>query len=196
MVRAIGCRRGRRTELGRSSAGRVRAEPVCRLERRVDINVHLSINNGSGWSTQQEVPAALTNLRPAIAFDPDLAAIIVAWTTPANRIQYEVYSLLFGSFTEGATIPFASSPSGPALAVVGNQLFEAHKGTTTDFVYYSSQPPGQLVGTWTSDHTVPSTDTEFSPTLAANGPTLTTGWKQTCPGCSSPLFTTSSDPQP
>ena len=159
-------------------------------------NVYLSINNGTGWGTQQVVPAAVTNLRPAITYDPDLAAVIVAWTTPANRIQYKVYSLLFGSFTEGATIPFASSPSGPALAVVGNQLFEAHKGTTTDFVYYSSQPPGQLVGTWTSDHTVPSTDTEFSPALAANGPTLITGWKQTCPGCSSPLFTTSSDPQP
>ena len=156
-------------------------------------NVDFSYDTPSGWTTPQQVPGATTNLRPAITYDAPLAAVIIGWTTPSNKIAYEVYSPLLEAFTEGETIPFASSPSGPAFAVVRDQLFEVHLGTTTNLLYYSSQPPNKLISTWTSDQSVPSTDTQYSPSVAVNGPTLFVAWKDSC-GCSSPLSFTSSDP--
>ena len=163
---------------------------------KATTDVWISIDNGGGWQAQLEVPGSDTNLRPAITYAPQTGSIVIAWTTPSNRIEYEVYSLLLGdTFLDTTTIPGESSVSGPALTVVASdRLFEAHTGSTDNDVYYSSLPAGKLVGTWSNDQPIPASNTQFSPALAGNGPTLFAGWRITCSGCASPLYTSETDP--
>ena len=155
-------------------------------------NVYLSYNLGGGWSTQITVPGASTDSSPAITYYPDLAAIVVAWTTSADTMHDAVYALLFGSFTASGTIP-GGTDQGPALATLGDRLFAAWKGTTTNKVFYSSQPALSLVGTWAPQQTIPAAFTLTSPALASLAPTLFTAWTGNC-GCSTMMWYSASDP--
>ncbi len=137
-------------------------------------SVWFSIDTGSSWTAQETVPGASTGTRPAITFFPSLGAAVVSWATTSKAIRYEVYSL-FG-FGGVADIPGGTS-AGPALAVVGNRLYVAFKGKTSDHVWYSADTPGKLYGgSWTGARQIPQALTVFSPALTATGPTLYSFW--------------------
>jgi Pro-kumamolisin, activation domain len=155
-------------------------------------NVYLSYDVGSGWTTPVQVPGASTDASPTITYYPDLAAVVMAWTTSGHSMNYAVYALLFGSFTASGTIPGASD-QGPALTTLGDRLFAAWKGNGGEKVYYSAQPPLSLVGTWAAEQTIPEAFTLTSPALAVWGPTLFTAWTGNC-GCSTMLWYSASDP--
>ncbi len=161
-------------------------------------NVFLSINTGSGWSDQIQVPGASTSARPAIAFDPGLDSVVVAWTTSAGAIRYEVYSLFpltFG-FAGSGTIPGLSS-DGPALTTLGEHLVAAWKGTgSREQVFYSiqAQTDTNLFGSWGAQQILPQALTYTSPALASEGPTIATAWTGACAGpCS--LYYSLADPR-
>jgi len=137
-------------------------------------SVWMSIYSSGSWGAQQVVTGASSISRPTVTYYSPLAATLIGWTTSANKIQYEIFSL-FG-FGGVETIPGASNAS-PALTVVnGSQVFAAWKGTTLGKLYYSSLPPKKLTGTWSAQQTVPQALTDDSPALAAAGPTLYALW--------------------
>ncbi len=138
-------------------------------------NVYLSIDNGNGWSAPIQVTGASSQARPTLVFYPTFDAVVVAWTTSGDDIQYAAYSPL--TFGWGAVQTISSgSTAGPALAVVGTTLYAAWAGSTSYSVYYSSLPPGKLSGTWSAVQAVPRAATLVSPALAVIGPTLFVGW--------------------
>ena len=138
-------------------------------------NVYLSIDNGNGWSAPIQVTGASSQARPTLVFDPKFDAVVVAWTTSGDDIQYAAYSPLTFGWGGVQTISSGSS-AGPALAVVGTTLYAAWAGSTSYAVYCSSLPPGELSGTWSAAQAVPRAATLVSPALAVIGPTLFVGW--------------------
>jgi hypothetical protein len=136
-------------------------------------NVYLSVDTGKGWQAQMQVPGASTPSRPAIAFYPSLAAIVIAWRTSSNAMKYEVDSI-FG-FGGVATIPGGTNNS-PALTVLGKRLYAAWKGTTTDKIYFSYQPDSKLYGTWSGEVAEPQALTLGFPQISGIRATLFTVW--------------------
>jgi hypothetical protein len=136
--------------------------------------VFVSIEGSKGWSAQLTVTGASTAIRPDVVFYKPASSYVIAWTTNHNAIKYTDLSVFgFGSV---ATVPQAGTNNSPALGVLDNYLFVAWKGHTTDKVFYSSQPPGKIFGTWASQESEPAALTTGFPSLAATGPTLYTFW--------------------
>jgi hypothetical protein len=159
-------------------------------------NVYLDVNdeNGAGWQAQLQVPGASTDVRPAIVWDHNTGSVVVAWTNSADKIQYEVWDSSAG-FYEGGTVGSASTGNGPALGVVGDRLFEAHRGVSDNDIYFSSLPANELVGTWSPDQTLVSAYTLTSPALAFTNRTLFSAWTGICNGgCSANVYYSSADP--
>jgi hypothetical protein len=155
-------------------------------------NVYLSVDNGSGWSTQTQVPGASTLYRPAITMDTGLGAVVIAWTTSVNTMKDEAYSI-FG-FGGVGNIPGGTN-AGPALAMVGSKLFVAWKGHNTDGVFYSSQPANRIYGTWAAQKIVPLALTFGSPALGVTGPTLYAVWTGRSTGAARLWYSASDPPQ-
>jgi hypothetical protein len=136
-------------------------------------NVYLSIETGNAWGSQTRVTGASTPSRPAIAYYSSLGAIVTAWRTSSNTMQYEVLSI-FG-FGGVATIPGGTNNS-PALTVLGKRLYVAWKGTTTDKIFLSYQPDGKLYSTWSGEESEPQALTLGFPQIAGIRATLFTVW--------------------
>jgi kumamolisin len=162
-------------------------------------NVYFDVSNatGSGWQPQQQVPGATTDVPPAIVYDPNLGVVIIAWMDSAggDHLRDELWSSSRGFYAGGA-LKGADSGNGPALAVVDNRLIEAHRGVDNDEIYFSAQPVGQLMGTWSPLQPLAYANTDFSPALAASGNTLYSAWLGTCStyDCAANTYYTQFDP--
>ncbi len=138
-------------------------------------NIYLSIYDGSSWSAQQQVTGASTPSRPAVTFFPALAAVIIAWQTSSDTVQYEDFGIL--GFGGVATVPQAGTNETLAVDVVGNRLYVAWKGHTTDKIFYKWQADDKKIfGTWTGQLTEPAALTDEAVSIAATGPTMYTVW--------------------
>jgi YVTN family beta-propeller protein len=134
----------------------------------------------SKWSSPVKITAKgtpiITRDGPALTYSRNLEQVIVAWTDPStNRIGY---LLPLQSPSEQGTIPAARTASTPALAAMGDAVYVAWAGETTDKLGYSaSWPIMQGWGTWAPQEFEPQTLTNQGPALAVRGYTLTAGWK-------------------
>jgi hypothetical protein len=138
-------------------------------------SLYFSTRTGTTWSSPQVVTGASTPYAPAITFYPGQDAAVIAWTTSGGTLQYVVHGT--SGFGGVATIPGASS-TGPALTVLGNQLYAAWKGAKPDHhIWYSADSPNDLyTGTWSPEQTVPQALTPYTPAIAASGPALVAAW--------------------
>ncbi len=137
-------------------------------------NVYVSLDTSKGWSAQLKVPGASTSDHPALVYFRPASNLVIAWTTTKNTIEYENLSA-FGFGTTG-TVSQASTNASPAVTVVGERLYVAWKGRTTDKIFYNSQPEKELYGTWTGQVAETAALTHDAPSTAASGATLYAVW--------------------
>jgi hypothetical protein len=137
-------------------------------------HVYVSLDTKKGWSAQLKVPGASSSARPALVYYSPVPSLVIAWLTSKNSIKYETLSI-FG-FGTVDTVPQAGTNASPALAVVGDRLYVAWKGRSTDKIFYDWQPDKQIFGTWSGQVSEPGALTHNSPAIAATGPTMYTVW--------------------
>ena len=131
------------------------------------------------WSAPTKVLTAkgdpiITPYGPAVTFSTNLDTLIVAWTNANNTIGY----LPLDDRAAQGTVPAARSAAAPAIASMGDAVYVAWEGRTTNKIGYAgSWPIMQKWGVWAPQEFEPQALTNATPSLAVTGYTLTAGWK-------------------